>query len=164
MKVFQIFDRPLPPKAPYLGFMERARDLAESYTLIAPQNFMGAGFVPFSEVWEALPEYLRKNTNGPLMAFDAMRCLYLSQHFDHVYLDIDVELIQPLGLMDKPQKAGPGVLVGNGDPVLGAACWQNYLRMCPQFCRPASLIFSGVDHCEAPADRFHHHYAKGAYT
>lgn len=138
--------------------------MADSYTLIAPANFMGAGFVHFDKVRECLPWHLQENTNGPRMIFDAMRVWYLSHHFDHAYLDVDVELFSPLTLFDAPQQAGPGVLVGNGDIILGQRCWEAYLRMCPQFCRPASLMFSGIPVVEAPESVFVHHYAKGAYN
>lgn len=167
MKVFQIFSSAIPPIAPYLGYMERVRDLAESYTLIAPANFMGAGFVPFAEVWEALPEVLRKNTNGPRMEFDAMRAWYLSRHFGHVYLDIDVELFAPLEIGPFPRFEGPGVLLGNGDAALGLACWETYLRLCPGFCRPASLMFANCREARnldaADKTKLIHRHARGRY-
>lgn len=143
--------------------MEEIRDMAEEYTLIAPSNFMGAKFVSIQEVWTSLPEYLRKNTNGPRMEYDAMRVRYLTSHFDHVYLDVDVELLSPIGLKGLPQNAGPGVLVGNGNPETGKKCWEAYLRLCPNFCRPASLMFSGIPRLEVPTSLFIHHYAKGNY-
>lgn len=164
MKTFQIYNRPIPPCDPYLGFMERIRDMSEAYTLIAPENFMGADFVPFEAVWYSLPEYLRKNTNGPRMEFDAMRAWFLGHHFDHAYFDIDVELFEPIEIVDKPQQAGSGLLVGNGNPELGLACWCNYLRGCPSFCSPASIMFSGgMSLYEIPENKFKHHYAQGKY-
>jgi hypothetical protein len=169
VKVFQIFDHAHAPIAPYLGYMQRVRDLAESYTLIAPANFMGprAHWVPFAEVWGALPEALRAHQAGPRMEFDAMRAYWLSRHFDGVYVDLDVELRAPLEIKAYPQFEGPGVLLGNGDPVLGLSCWESYLRLCPAFCRPASLMFAD---CRAARNldaedkkRFIHHHARGAY-
>lgn len=169
MKAFQIFSHPFPPCEPYHGYMQQVRDMAEEYTLIAPQNFMGqrARFVPISEAWNQVPEYLRKNTNGPRMEFDAMRVRYLTQHFDHAYFDIDVQLFQPIEIREHPQSAGSGLLVGNGDPSLGAACWAAYLRMCPQYCRPASLMLAGlaaVFPLEPEEGKlFIHHFARGQY-
>lgn len=163
MKVFQIFDKPIPPKEPYAGYMRAIRDMADEYTLIAPNNFMGAGFVFIGAVWRSLPQYLQEHTNGPRMGFDALRAYYLSRHFDHVYLDVDVQLFRPLELLDVPQADGPGVLVGTGDPIKGLACWDMYLHLCPRFCRPASLMFAGNQVQPAPKSYFHHHYAKGEY-
>lgn len=164
MNVFQIWDKAAPPCEPYAGYMRGVRDLADGYTLISPVNFMGANWVPFAEVWAALPDYMRRNTNGPLMGFDAMRALYLSRHFDHVYLDVDVQLLMPLALRDRPQADGPGVLIGNGDPVVGRAAWAAYLRMCPRFCRPASLMFSGLFPSTPPKGLYIHTHARGQYS
>jgi hypothetical protein len=166
MKAFQIFSHPFAPVEPFHGYMQRIRDMAEEYTLIAPQNFMGprARFVPISEAWAQVPEHLRKNTNGPRMEFDAMRVRYLTQHFDQVYLDLDVELFQPIELGPVPQMSGSGVLAGNGDSATAAACWETYLRMCPSFCRPASLMFSGgAPVREVPEAYFKHWFAQGEY-
>lgn len=143
--------------------MQGIQGMAESYTLISPLNFMGGNWVSFVDVMDSLPAHLRENHNGPRMIFDAMRARYLSEHFDHVYVDVDVELIQPIPILDLPQKAGPGVLVGNGQRDWGWDAWAAYLRMCPKFCRPASLMFHGVPHVEVPEKYYIHHYANGRY-
>lgn len=169
MKAFQIFDHPFAPSEPYFGFMQHIRDMADSYTLIAPKNFMGprVEFVPISEVWNALPEVLRKNQAGPRMEFDAMRVYWLAHHFDHVYLDLDVELLAPLDLKPHPQCDGAAVLVGNGDAALGFSCWNAYLRRCPEFCRPATLMFSECPSMRNPDPedqaKYTHRPAQGQY-
>lgn len=137
--------------------------MAEEYTLIAPQNFMGAKFVPLNEVWSAIPSYLKEHTNGPRMEFDALRVRFLSRNFDMAYLDIDVELHAPIPLADKPQCSGPGVMVGNGNRDIGLQSWVKYLELCPRCCRPATLAFSGMGAKEVPPSLFTHHYAKGRY-
>lgn len=164
MKVFQIWDRVTPPPEPYAGFMREIKAMASRYTLISPTDFMGGEWVPFSDVRSRLPAYMQKNTNGPLMIFDAMRAKYLSGHFDHVYLDVDVQLLKPIALQVQPQCAGPGILVGNGVPADGLAAWANYARLSPAFCRPASLMFAGIPHGEVPADSYRHFYAHGVYS
>jgi hypothetical protein len=168
MKAFQVFDHPFAPIAPYLGYMERVRDLSESYTLIAPANFMGAGvdWVPLEDVWAELPPHFRANPNGHNQ-FDPLRARYLATHFDHVYLDIDVELWAPLKIGPFPRFEGPGVLLGNGDADLGLACWETYLRLSPAFCRPASLMFADCPCArnleEADKKVFVHRFAGGRY-
>lgn len=168
MKVFQIFSHPFEPVEPYFGYMQRARDMAESYTLIAPANFMGpkADWVPLEDLWAEIPAYFRSHPNGHNQ-FDPLRVRYLATHFDRVYLDIDVQLKSPLEIKSHPQCEGPGVLLGNGDAALGLACWDAYLRLCPAFCRPATLMFSGCPSMRnLDADdkkHFIHHFAHGAY-
>jgi len=168
MRVFQVFSHPFAPIAPYLGYMERVRDLSESYTLIAPANFMGPGvqFVQIEDLWAEIQAYFRANPNGHNQ-FDPLRARYLATHPDHVYLDIDVELFAPLEIKAFPRFDGPGVMIGNGDAALGLACWETYLRLSPGFCRPAPLMFAD---CRAARNldaedkaKFHHHFAKGRY-
>lgn len=170
MKVFQIFSHGTPPIEPYFGFMRRIRDMAESYTLIAPENFMGpkAHFMPLDSLWAQLPSYFRECPNGHNQ-FDPLRAWYLATHFDHVYLDIDVKLSEPLEIKPFPRFDGPGILIGNGDVGMGLACWETYLRLSPTCCRPAPLMFAD---CAAarnihihPSERkkYHHCYAHGAY-
>lgn len=164
MKAFQIWDRMQPPPEPWIGYMRKIRDMSDYYALISPVDFMGANHSPFSDLHEKIPRYLQENTNGPRMLFDAMRVRYLTLYFDFSYLDIDVELHKPLEVLTHPQKAGPGILVGNGNQEDGAKCWEYYLHMCHHFCRPASLMFPrevGVK--EIPPETYTHYYQKGLY-
>lgn len=164
MKAFQIFSHPFPPCEPYFGYMQRIRDMAESYTLIAPRNFMGprAHFVPLDELWAEIPAYFRANPNGHNQ-FDPPRVRYLATHFEDVYLDIDIELREPLEILEYPQCDGPGVLLGNGDANLGLSCWETYLRLSPSFSRPATLMFSDCPSMRNIQAQYHHHLAHGAY-
>jgi hypothetical protein len=137
--------------------------MAESYTLIAPKNFMGGAFYPISQAWQDVPQYLRENPNGKHLAFDVMRMRYISEHFDHVYIDVDVNLLRPIEIGTCPMEAGPGVLAGNGDVEDGKRCWEGYLKYCPKFCRPASLRYSGLPVEPVPPDSFIHDHARGNY-
>lgn len=168
MKVFQVFSHGHAPVEPFLGYMQRIRDVAESYTLIAPKNFMGprANFVPLESLWAEIPAYFQWNPNGH-NRYDPLRVRFLATHFDHAYLDIDVELFEPLEIRAYPQCDGPGVMLGNGDAAMGLACWDAYLRLSPAFCRPATLMFSGCASMRntEPEDKvkYRHHFARGQY-
>lgn len=165
MKTFQIWDKVNPPPEPYLGYMKSIRDMSDQYILIGKDNFMDREFVSFDSVYQSLPESLRTRTNGALKIFDAMRCFYLSRHFDLAYFDIDIELLNPIEPIEIVQIAGPGLLIGNGDPVLGLQCWEDYLGYCKNFgCRPASLMFGKLDKGKVIDSGFVHHYAQGKYA
>lgn len=162
MKVFQIFDKPFPPKGPYFGFMQEVSRLAEEYTLIAPVNFMGRGFFPLSEVLKGAQSELVPSVVGRYK-FDAIRVKYLSEHFDHCYLDVDVELYSPIECGPLPSSATPGVMAGNGDPTTGKQCWETYKRYCQRVLRPATLAFMDTGFMPADPTKFVHHFAHGEY-
>ena len=169
MRCFQIFDQPTPPREPYFGYMRGVQGMAESYTLIGVRNFMGGEFVPLEDVeatvrmlsGHAMWERARFGAGG--YHFDALRAYYLAHHFDHVYLDIDVELHAPIPLLSEVQKAGPGVLVGIADAAVGQACWQTYLEKSPNIFLLAPLMFLGRRPLEVPSHLFTHHFARGRY-
>jgi hypothetical protein len=164
MNAFQIWDKLKPPPDPYLGYMKSIRDMSDQYILIGQENFMGRDFVSFDSVYQSLPDDLRNRTNGSLKIFDAIRCFYLAHHFGMAYFDIDIELTQPIKILDIVQMSGPGVLVGNGDAALGLQCWQDYLAYCKNFgCRPASLLFGKMKKGKIIESGFKHHYAQGNY-
>ncbi len=163
MKAFQIFDRETPPPEPYLGFMRDIADMSESYTLIAKADFMGRDFVDYDSVFSMLPKNLQANPGSWYGHYDAMRCLYLCENFDHAYFDIDMELHHPIEIKSIPQKNSPGLLVGNGDAALGRQCWQDYLAVCHSCCRTAGLIFRNTPHEMIPETAFTHHHANGKY-
>lgn len=164
MNVFQIFDRATPPREPFAGFMRAILGRASHYTLVAPADFLGAdSFYPL----EALQVEVEAALPGVAVAgryrFDALRAYFLARHFDHVYLDVDVELLSPIDLQAKCQADTPGVMAGNGDPALGPACWARYAERCRRVLRPASQMFSGFPVQEAPKNSYHHHFAHGDY-
>lgn len=164
MKSFQIWDKKTPPPEPYFSYMQSIRDMSKEYTLISPENFMGAKWVSFDSVYQMVPENLRARTNGPLKIFDAMRNRYLTLHFSLAYFDIDVELEKPIELLDVVQRAGCGILIGNGDPKLGRWCWENYVGHCKHFgCRPASMLFARMEKGRIIETGFTHHHAGGKY-
>jgi hypothetical protein len=169
LKVFQIYDGAEPPKEPYFGYMRRVYDQAKSYTLIGSVDFMGADFVPIEEVEEVVrresghARWERARFGDGGYHFDALRAYYLARHFDHVYLDIDVELHAPIPLLPAVQKAGPGVMVGNGNAALGLTCWQTYLRKSPNIFLLAPLMFVGLAPLDVPPHLFTHHFANGKY-
>ncbi len=138
--------------------------MAEEYTIIAPSNFMGgkAKWYPLEDLRARIPIHMLENPNG-VLGFDPLRARYLADHFDHVYLDIDVELFRPLYLKDAPQADGPGVLVGNGVPADGLQAWETYLSLSPRFSRPADLMFASMPAQPPPVESFRHHYARGKY-
>jgi hypothetical protein len=163
MKTFQIFDRAAPPREPFATFMREISVMSEGYTLIALENFMGRGFYPLQDLRQ---EVEREMPGFPLVGrdrFDPLRAYYLSRHFDHVYLDLDVQLHQPIPLLPEGQINGPGVLAGNGDAAHGLACWERYKALTRSSLRPASLMFTAGPVRMVPPEFFTHHHAHGDY-
>lgn len=169
MRVVQIYDKPNPPSEPYFGFMKSITEISRHYTLIGVVNFMGFDFISLEEVEDAVradsghTRWERARFGDGGYHFDAMRAYYLAHHFDNIYLDIDVELHAPIPLLPEVQKAGPGVLAGNGDKALGRSCWQTYLMKSPNIFLPAPLMFIGLKVLDVPANLFTHHFARGVY-